>query len=116
MRRLIAEPGRYYDDRRAIVIRRGLLIEEERRYLWHELTHADRRDVAGHTDARVERLVERRAAESAMPWESVEWAWGQAVDLHEMADLLKLPEAWVRFRLQLLHPARKAALRRMVDI
>lgn len=107
----IAEPGRYYDEDRTIVIRSGLLIEQERRHLWHELTHADRRDRAGHTDAKVERLVERHAAENAMPWVSVEWAWGQATDLTDMAGLLKLPEDWVHFRLMHLHPAQKALLR-----
>lgn len=107
----IDKPGRYYDDHRAIVLRKGLLIEQERRYLWHELAHADRRDRAGHTDAAVERVVDRHAAENAMPWVSIEWAWSQALDLTEMAGLLKLPEEWVHFRLMNLHPARKAALR-----
>lgn len=96
-------------------MRRGLLLCEERRYLWHELTHADRRDRAGHTDAKVERAVERHAAENAMPWISIEWAWGLSLDLTEMADLLKLPEDWVWFRLKNLHPARKAQLRVRVD-
>lgn len=107
----IAAPGRYYDERRAIVIRSGLLLEQERRVLWHELSHADRRDRAGHTDAKVERLVDRHAAENAMPWVSLEWAWNEATDLTEMAGLLKLPEDWVHFRLMGLHPARKAMLR-----
>lgn len=111
IRAKIAEPGRYYDDERTIVMRSGLLLEQERRYLWHELAHADRRDQAGHTDAGVERLVERHAAENAMPWVSLEWAWNEATDLTEMADLLKLPEDWVHFRLMGLHPARKAMLR-----
>lgn len=103
--------GRYYDTERTIVIRKGLLIEEERRHLWHELVHADRRDCAFHTDASVERLVERHAAENAMPWESVQWAWAEATDLTEMAGLLKLPEDWVYFRLRGLHPAQKAMLK-----
>lgn len=93
------------------MIRTGLLLVEERRYLWHELAHADRRDVEGHNDARVERVVERHAAENAMPWESIAWAWRHSCDLSEMAGLLKLPEDWVWFRLKNLHPARKARLR-----
>lgn len=108
--------GRYYDAERTIVIRAGLLIEEERRHLWHELAHADRRDQAFHTDANVERLVEHCAAENAMPWESVQWAWHEATDLTEMADLLKLPEDWVHFRLSRLHPAQKALLRVRVEL
>lgn len=111
VRHQIGETGRYYDDLRTIVIRQGLLLEEERRYLWHELGHADRRDTAGHNSPEVERIVERHAAENAMPWVSVEWAWSQATDLEEMADLLKLPAEWVWFRLRNLHPALKASLR-----
>lgn len=111
VRHQVAETGRYYDSSRTIVVRAGLLLEQERRVLWHELTHADRGDRAGHTDAKVERLVERHAAENAMPWESITWAWEQATDMTEMAGLLKLPEDWVHFRLMNLHPARKAVLR-----
>lgn len=92
-------------------MRKGLLVEEERRYLWHELVHADRRDRDWHTDAEVERVVDRHAAENAMPWVSIEWAWHEATDLPEMAGLLKLPEDWVYQRLMSLHPARKALLR-----
>lgn len=110
MRAAIAETGRYYDEQRTIVMRAGMLIEQERRFLWHELVHADRGDTAGHNDPAVERVVERHAAENAMPWVSVEWAWRTASDLAEVADLLKLPEEWVRFRLRNLHPARKAHL------
>lgn len=111
VRHQIAETGRYYDELRTIVMRQGLLLEEERRYLWHELQHADRRDTAGHNSPEVERIVERHAAENAMPWISIEWAWGQATDLAELASLLKLPEEWVWFRLRNLHPALKARLR-----
>lgn len=111
IRLAIDKPGRYYDERRAIVMRSGLLLEEERRYLWHELAHADRRDRSGHADARVERLVERHAAESAMPWHSIRWAWDRSTDLTEVADLLKLPEDWVHFRLMSLRPEQKSELR-----
>lgn len=111
----IAEPGRYYDADRAIVMRKGLLLAEERRYLWHELVHADRRDTAGHNDPSVERVVEHHAAQNAMPWSSLQWAWDRATDVTEMADLLKLPEDWVWFRLQHLHPAQKALLQLRVD-
>lgn len=111
MRQPISEPARYYDEHRTIVMRSDLLIEEERRYLWHELAHADRRDTAGHSDIKVERTVERWAAENAMPWESVLWAWQTATDMEEMAGLLKLPVEWVWFRLRGLHPARKAMLK-----
>lgn len=88
-----------------------MLLTEERWHLWHELVHADRRDRSFHTDAAVERLVDRLAAEWAMPWPSVEWAWTEADDMPGMADLLKLPEAAVHFRLKYLAPAQKALLR-----
>lgn len=107
----ISEPGRYYDDTRTIVLRQGLLLERERQVLWHELTHADRGDEDGHTDLAVERLVERLAAERAMPWSSIEWAWRTAVDMSEMAGLLRLPEEWVHFRIKHLEPERKSMLR-----
>lgn len=110
VRAAIAEPGRYYHHHRTIVLRKGMLVEQERRYLWHELGHADRGDLACHNDSAVERLVERHAAENAMPWESVRWAWDESTDMTEMAGLLHLPEEWVWFRLKNLHPARKAQL------
>lgn len=111
VRAAIDKPGRYYHDLSTIVTRTGLLLERERRALWHELVHADRGDTAGHTDATVERHVERLAAEWAMPWVSIRWAWERAVDLTEMAGLLKLPEDWVHHRLMSLHPAQKQLLR-----
>ena len=111
MREPIEEPGRYYDELDTIVLRSGMLLEDERRYLWHELVHAERRDRAGHTDAQVERVVEREAAERAMPWPSIEWAWRRASDMSEMAGLLRLPEVWVHFRIKHLGPDRKALLR-----
>lgn len=111
VRSAIDVEGRYYDEERSIVIRAGLDLCEERQHLWHELVHSDRRDRAFHTDARVERLVDHRARENAMPWESIKWAWDEATDLEEMADLLKLPQPWVYRRLTGLHPAQKALLR-----
>lgn len=111
MREAISEPGRYYHAHRTIVARKGLLITHERRVIWHELRHFDRGDVACHTDAAVERLVDRQAAENAMPWVSIKDAWEIATDLDEMADLMMLPTDWVHARLLGLHPALKAQLR-----
>lgn len=107
----IAEPGRYYAEHHTIVLRSGLLLEQERRYLWHEVIHSDRGDRVGHTDAAVERLVEREAAERAMPWSSLWWAWEQSTDLTDVAGLLKLPEDWVWFRVKNLSTDHKAMLR-----
>lgn len=111
----IAEPARYYDAERAIVVRRGLLLEEERRYLWHELVHADRRDRACHVDDRVEVSVEREAARRALPLPSLLWAFGRATSHEEVVDLLKLPAKWIQFRLDIAHPAERRLIRDVVD-
>lgn len=115
LRAWISEPGRYYDSERAIVMRRGLLLCEERRYLWHELVHADRRDRACHMDDRVEGSVDREAVRRAIPTSSLEWAWPRADHWCDLADLLKLPEGWVRWRWQISAPYEKALLRRMEE-
>lgn len=94
----IPEPARYYDAERAIVVRKGLLLCEERRYLWHELVHSDRRDVSGHASAQVERRVEHAAVRLAIPTRSLQWAAYQTETLADLADLLKLPQDWVEFR------------------
>lgn len=98
LRAAIAEPARYYDGERAIVIRKGLLICEERRHLWHEIFHSDRRDTAGHSSPAIERLVERKAVRLAIPTRSLQWAAYRTDTMCDLADLLKLPEDWVRFR------------------
>jgi hypothetical protein len=109
-RSAIAEPARYYDSERAIVVRRGLLLADERRYLWHEIVHADRRDEACYTDQRVEASVDREAVRRAVPTSSLLWAGREAQNWPEMADLLKLPEHWVRWRVQIAHPAERGLL------
>ncbi|WP_224279061.1 hypothetical protein [Nocardioides lacusdianchii] len=107
----IAEPGRYYHGRRAIVLRSGMLLEDERRYLWHELVHADRNDRACHGSIAAEVSVEREAARRAMPMSSLLWAFQLEWQRHLVASLLKLPEEWVQFRLHAAHPAEKNQLR-----
>lgn len=111
----IPEPARYYDSRRSIVLRTGLLLEEERRYLWHELVHADRRDQACHGSIAVETGVEREAARRAMPLASLLWAFRLEWQRHQVAGLLKLPEEWVQFRLDTAHPAERSRLREVYD-
>lgn len=110
VRAQIAEPGRYYDAHRTIVLRTGQLLVDERRALWHELGHCRRRDRACDTDEAVERLVDRQAAEDAMPWVSIKNAWSMATDLDEAADLLKAPPDWLHLRLVNLHPVLLAQL------
>lgn len=114
LREAIPEPGRYYDAERAIVLRKSLSIEAERRYLWHELVHADRRDEAcsGWVRGRMEQSVEREAARRAMPVESLEAAAHRADGWHDFCWHMKVPEPWVRFRLSVLHPAERALVER----
>lgn len=106
----IAEPARYYDAHRAIVLRKRLLRADERRFLWRELVHADRRDVACQVSSRVEASVNREAARRALPLVSLEWAARCASDSHDFAELLRLPEPWVQFRPAGLHPAERTVL------
>lgn len=107
----IPEPGRYYDAERTIVMRKGLLIVEERRYLWHELVHAERRDRACYITAKQEASVEREAAQRAMPVGTLEYVAERALSWEEFADLLKVPVPWARFRWRISHPAEKAVVR-----
>lgn len=109
VRARIPEPGRYYDSERAIVLRRGLLLEEERRYLWHELVHALRRDqdCGGWLRSKMEQSVDREAARRAMPGRVLEVAMGMSVDWHDFAARMKVPEQWVRFRLSIAHPSER---------
>lgn len=109
----ISEPGRYYDAHRAIVLRKGLRIEEERRYLWHEITHALRRDSrceAEWLQGRVESSVEREAARRAMPTAAMKSALARSATWLDFVWHMKVPEEWVRFRVETAHPAEKALL------
>lgn len=100
------DPARYYHHDRAIVVDRGLLIEEERWHLWHEVVHSDAGDEAWHTDARRERAVDREAARRAMPITTLEWAFATGDSWSSAAALLKLPEERVRWYVEeVLHPA-----------
>lgn len=112
----IPEPGRYYDGHRAIVLRAGMLLEEQRRHLWHELVHADRRDQACHGSQAVEASVEREAVRRAMPLGSLEWAMRLEWERHHVAGLLRLPEEWVQFRLTTAHPRERMHLREVYGV
>jgi hypothetical protein len=98
VRAAISEPGRYYDGERSIVVRKGLLISEERRHLWHEIVHADRRDRFGHSSPGVEVYVERAAVKLAIPFRSLQWGCYQTETIHGLSEILKLPREWVEFR------------------
>jgi hypothetical protein len=112
----IPEPGRYYDSERAVVVRRGLLLVEERAVLWHELVHARRRDRScgdPYFDDDQERSVDREAARWSMPSRVLLWAARGAHSHGEVADALKTTERMLHIRLDTLHPAERAALRRI---
>jgi hypothetical protein len=73
--------------------------------------HADRRDRACHGSIAAEVSVEREAARRAMPMVSLLWALEREWQRHLVADLLKLPEEWVQFRLTTAHVTEKNRLR-----
>jgi hypothetical protein len=108
----IPEPARYYDAHRSIVLRRGLLPVEQRRYLWHELVHADRRDIADQGSPGVEAQVERRAVLRALPLVTLRWAFAREASRHDVAAAVQLPEEWLQFRLDVASPSERALLRR----
>ncbi len=109
----IAEPARYYDGEQCIVLRRGMPLAEQRRYLWHELVHADRRDVAAQGGADVEAQVERQAVSRALPLVTLQWAFSLEVSRHEVAAAVGLPEEWLQFRLDIAAPSERALLRHL---
>lgn len=112
----IPQMGRYYNERRAIVIRQGILLVEERTVLWHELVHARRRDRScddPYFDDDQERSVDREAARWSMPFRALLWAAHGAHSHAEVADALKTTERMLHVRLDTLHPAERAALRRV---
>lgn len=92
------------------MLRAGLTLIEERRYLWHELVHADRGDEFSHASELNERKVDREAAQRAMPLKSLMWAAPQAQTWDEFADLLKAPEDFVRLRWATALPAERRAV------
>jgi len=114
LRQPIAEPGRYYHGLRAIVLRSGRSLEEERRSLWHELVHAERGDTecTGWAASATERRVEREAARRAMPLAVMERRLAVACDWDDFVWHMKVPESWVRFRLAQARPAERARLDR----
>lgn len=114
IRAAIPERGRYYDAERVIVLRAGQRLDEERRYLWHEIVHALRRDTQCEGWARhaTERSVEREAAQRAMPMSVLEEMMAKSVGWHDFADRLKVPEEWVRYRIDIAHPAERVIIDR----
>lgn len=113
----IPELGRYYSRRRAIVVRAGLLLVEERAVLWHELVHALRRDSRCLTDGvvglRIEASCDLEAARRALPIEDVASVMRWADSDSEAADALKTTPELLGIRLSKLHPSERALLARI---
>lgn len=110
----ISEPGRYYHGRRAIVLRSGMLLEEERWELWHELVHSDDGDEDEVTDPARERAVEREAGARAMPLRTLAWAFRLAENWYAVSALVRLPEDKVRWYVgEVLSDAERRALQQV---
>lgn len=109
----IAGRGRYYHRLRAIVLRSGMSIVEERATLWHELQHADRGDE--HSCDKTERLyIDKHAARQAIPLDDLADALLWSEHPSERADQLKTTEYLLQVRLDHLHPSERGfLLRRM---
>lgn len=119
LREDIGEDGRYYHSKRVIVVRKGLLIVEERAVLWHELVHHWRADVrcgSDWHDAAQERSVDREAARRALPLSALEVALRRHLgSRHDAADALKTTERLLQVRMDHLHPAERHHLRRELE-
>ncbi|MCU1677671.1 MAG: hypothetical protein JWM93_2429 [Frankiales bacterium] len=107
-RQHIEELGRYYAAERAIVVRRGLLLVEERSVLWHELAHWIRGDRRCDSGTRDEVACDRLAARLAVPVEALIAAWRVSQDVHEVADMLKVTPQLLQVRLDHLHAGEQA--------
>lgn len=113
---VMPEAGRYYHRQRVIFLRQGLLLVEQRATLWHELVHArrgDQRCGMPYFDQSQELSVDREAARWAMPTDALLAAFVGARCLAEVADALKTTESLLAVRLNSLHPAERAAVRRL---
>lgn len=111
----IPERGRYYHSRRAIVLRKGMSLVEQRATLIHEVIHAERGDevCSEKTDRNhVEREAARRAINVRDLAEALMWSEQPG----EVADELKTTEELLAIRLQHLHPAERGFLRRRLSM
>jgi hypothetical protein len=109
------EAGRYYHRQRVIFLRRGLLLVEQRVTLWHELVHARRGDTGcgrGWFSVKEEASVDREAAGWAMPFPALLEAMRGDPTPAEAADMLKTTPVMLELRLNTMHPAERAQVRR----
>ncbi len=111
----IAGRGRYYHERRCIVIDSRLGLAEQRAVLHHELVHAERGDTPCCTpelEARQEASCEQEAARRAISLECLADAMLWARCPAEAADELRVDEALLGVRLLHLHPSERAYIMR----
>jgi hypothetical protein len=114
-RQPIEELGRYYANERAIVVRAGLLLVEERSVLWHELAHHARGDRRCDSGDRDERHCEQLAARMAIPLHDLVNALRTSHDVDEAADQLKATPGLLRTRMEGLDFRERAHVRRQLE-
>ena len=104
-------------DTRTIWLQRGQLQAQRRSTLAHELEHVARGPVPAKPvlRAREEAAVEQAAARQLINLEALGEALAWATTPAEVADELWVDEALLLTRLQHLHPAEKAYLKRRLD-
>lgn len=110
--------GWYYVERDEIVLDDRQTQAERRSTLAHELVHAERRDEPCGSlvlDARQESVVSQLAARRLIPIRALgeALAWSDCID--EIADELWVDRFTVRVRLEHLHPAERAYLKRRLE-
>lgn len=106
----IPEMGRYYAAENAIVIRRGLLLVEERSVLWHELAHALRGDTRCEMGTKDEARCDQLAARWAIPIEDLIAAWQAYEHMDDVADALKVTRHLLDVRVNGLHAGEQAVV------
>lgn len=103
-------------EKNTISIRKGLNQAARRSTCMHEVLHVERGPVPGGLIDREELRVRKEAARLLMPdirvvGEALAWAF----DLDEAADELWVDVGTLRVRLQHLHPAERAYLKRRLE-
>lgn len=99
---------------RTITLNTGLLQTERRSTIAHELEHAHRGPMPRHPvlALREEAVVDQGAARALVTLDALLEALRWSRELHEIADELWVDAATVRTRLDHLHPAERAYLKR----
>jgi hypothetical protein len=100
---------------KTITLRAGMLQRQRRATLAHELHHVARGPAPECLRRREEMIVERDAARQMIDLHALGEALAWSHHLSEVADELWVDEGMVRSRLDHLHPAERAYLRRRLN-